>query len=216
MSTGFRVDKNIYMMVMTKKEDLLEYSKHDASTDCEYTTFGYFDFVRFQKINSMEEMLKVPGYFEDNKSKGDALVHNFSLFTVGDDVPFLETDGQGSFEKNFLKQNITMVSMIKLDPRVMANKHKDMAGCQSDCHSKVTGLDVLVEAQEANGRVDKQGKTKESEPLGFRFFGIRGKNRKPTVKYIESPCHFPAILTIFFKLSEIAQSNQPNTMYYTK
>jgi len=149
VSVDFRVDNNVYMMVMTKKEDLLEYSKHDVSVNEEYTTFGYFDFVHFQKINSIDEMLKVPGHFEGSIPEGDALVHNFSLFTVDDNDPFLKADGAESFEESFLKQNITMISMIKLDPRVITNRYKEVAGCQSDCLGKATGLDVLVEAKKA-------------------------------------------------------------------
>jgi len=73
---------NVYLMHLTKKEDLHEFEKYSKTSKNEYTVFGKFDFLRFNTVNCcMSEMLQVPN---GSVSDGDAVVQSVSLFSFDD------------------------------------------------------------------------------------------------------------------------------------
>ena len=144
-----KVHKDVYYMNLTKKDNLREFVEHEKGKKIlnEFTVFGSLDKMRFKKINEIQQLLVVPNNLDLSNDKlptdrpGNTLVQGFSMFTCGckgQEMPHFCTYEQCSvnscnskgknsilFQTNFLKKNVTTITLIKLDSWVVCGRFKE-------------------------------------------------------------------------------------------
>ena len=150
LSTKLTIHEAVYMMTLYKKEDLRQFRLHNEHPKVEYVTFGCFDFMELKKVTTFNEILNIP----ETLDRGDSTVHSFSLFSCDDvNTPkFIEVGtnnyeirdvNSNCFSEQHLRKNICLVSMIKLDSRILSQYANKKAT------DKLTGLDVLYAAKKS-------------------------------------------------------------------